>query len=65
MKLRVKGYKKSYKAQIIKNAYEIIDNCNAWLEDKNLEYTSSEEQEWFQFEKDTICGLLSIINEKE
>ena len=65
MKIEVRGFKKGYKEQMIKNAYEIIDNCNAWLEDKNLEYTSSEERDWFKFEKDTIYGLLRIINEEE
>lgn len=51
------------KEELLKNAQELIDNCNCWLEDENGEYTSSEEQEWFQFEKETIQGLLNLIEE--
>lgn len=65
MKIEVRGYKKGYKAQIIENAKEIIDNCNVWLEqDKHGEYLSSDERDWYRFEKETIQCLLDIINER-
>lgn len=60
MKIK-KRYSNSYKAQLKRQAKDIIDNCNCWLEDEN---TSEGTKEWFKFEKETIQGLLKVIERR-